>query len=161
MFRKIKIQNATFEPITFNEDDKEKSFTIPALGFVEMSYEQYFELAKTYDLARYGVKVQFPNTEVKKVSVKDFGAKGDGYSNDTEAIQRAIDYVINYGGGIVEIPIGVYLVDGLIVEGDVFLNGESKENSILKLRDEATSALVIFISAKGGMSRLHLIGNGS
>jgi parallel beta-helix repeat protein len=44
------------------------------------------------------------------VNVKDEGAKGDGVTDDTAAIQRAIDRLGAIGGTVV-IPSGVYLVD--------------------------------------------------
>jgi hypothetical protein len=44
------------------------------------------------------------------VDVKSFGAKGDGITNDTAAIQRALDYVRLAGGGTVVFPLGTYLV---------------------------------------------------
>jgi hypothetical protein len=42
------------------------------------------------------------------VSVTDFGAVGDGVTNDTAAIQAAIDYVATINGATVYLPPGVY-----------------------------------------------------
>lgn len=57
------------------------------------------------------------------VSVKDFGAVGDGVTNDTAAIQAAIDYVASLGGGQVFFPpvTGYYLVTGLALKQGVTL----------------------------------------
>jgi hypothetical protein len=44
------------------------------------------------------------------VSVKDFGAVGDGVADDAAAIQTAIDAVTAAGGGTVYIPEGVYFI---------------------------------------------------
>lgn len=42
------------------------------------------------------------------VSVKDFGAVGNGVADDTAAIQAAIDAAIAAGGGEVHLPVGVF-----------------------------------------------------
>lgn len=43
------------------------------------------------------------------VSVKDFGAVGDAVTDDTAAIQNAINYVYDSGGGTVYFPSGTYI----------------------------------------------------
>lgn len=44
----------------------------------------------------------------EQVSVKDFGAVGNGTADDTAAIQAAIDYMESIGGGTLWIPLGFY-----------------------------------------------------
>lgn len=61
------------------------------------------------------------------ISVKDFGAKGDGATNDTSAIQTAIDYCWN-NSLTLYIPAGTYLVTGLTLAGS-----SAKQNTILKI----------------------------
>ncbi|MBI4580979.1 MAG: hypothetical protein HY718_14830, partial [Planctomycetes bacterium] len=41
-----------------------------------------------------------------------FGAKGDGKTDDTAAIQRTIDAAAEAGGGTVVLPAGRYLIAG-------------------------------------------------
>jgi len=60
------------------------------------------------------------------VSVKDFDAVGDGATNDSAAVQAAIDAVEAAGGGTVFFPAGTYvlnstctvLASGVCIEGD-------------------------------------------
>jgi len=47
------------------------------------------------------------------LNVKDFGAKGDGISDDTKAIQNTID-ALPPNGGPVLIPAGVYVISGTL-----------------------------------------------
>lgn len=57
-----------------------------------------------------------------QLNVRKFGAKGDGKSFDTRAIQKAIDQSYNNGGGIVEIPAGKFLIGTIILKDNVGLH---------------------------------------
>ena len=48
-------------------------------------------------------------------NVRDHGAKGDGKSLDTEAIQKMLDACGNAGGGTVLLPPGTYLSRPLVI----------------------------------------------
>ena len=52
-------------------------------------------------------------------SVLDFGAKGDGVTKDTAAIQRVIDAAYAAGGGEVLLPQGTYLSGSLFLKNGV------------------------------------------
>jgi hypothetical protein len=58
----------------------------------------------------------------ESVSVKDFGAKGDGTTDDTSAIQNAVNSLTN--GGTVLIPIGTYKITSTITINNVNLIGQ-------------------------------------
>ncbi len=42
------------------------------------------------------------------ISVKDFGAKGDGTANDTASLQSALDAVCTIRGSMLHVPAGTY-----------------------------------------------------
>ncbi len=61
-----------------------------------------------------------------------FGAKGDGVTNDTKAVQAAIDYASGQGkGGIVVIPEGVFSVKDLKYRKNVKIIGSGEESVLL------------------------------
>ena len=69
------------------------------------------------------------------VNVKDFGAKGDGVADDTEAINSAIVSAI---GKPLRFPAGVYLVSSpIIVYKNSILTGDSMYTTTIKLADNA------------------------
>jgi polygalacturonase len=69
-------------------------------------------------------------------NVKAYGAKGDGITKDTIAIQSAIDAAHNAGGGKVEVPPGVYLTGSIFLKSNVefhIQNGATIKGSPNKL----------------------------
>jgi hypothetical protein len=65
-----------------------------------------------YDPAGTGAVATTVQAKLREtVSVKDFGAVGDGVTDDTTAIQEAVDYV-SVNGGAVYFPAGSYLLNG-------------------------------------------------
>ena len=97
-----------------------------------------------------GAAIAFP-ADAGFIDVRDFGAKGDGVTDDTQAINAAL----TAGGGdtgpafwqdkIVYLPEGTYLIsapiakryaDGRFASGTILI-GQSREETIIRLRDHA------------------------
>ena len=55
-------------------------------------------------------------------NVTEYGAKADGKTLDTEAIQKAIDECVYNGGGTVDFPAGSYLSGTIIMKDNVVLH---------------------------------------
>ncbi len=63
-------------------------------------------------------------------NVRDYGAKGDGKTKDTAALQKALDACATAGGGTVRVPEGVYLTGSLVVGANTTLRFESRANVV-------------------------------
>ena len=55
-------------------------------------------------------------------NVRTYGAKGNGKTLDTKAIQKTINACAANGGGTVEFPVGVYLSGTIALKDNVFLH---------------------------------------
>lgn len=54
---------------------------------------------------------------------KDFGARGNGITDDTNAIQRAVDSTYKRGGGVILFPPGVYIVKSVNLRENITYQG--------------------------------------
>jgi hypothetical protein len=99
------------------------------------------------------------------VSVKTFGAVGDGTADDTAEIQAAIDAMAASGGGLVWIPRGTYIVDGIVLKALVTIKGEGSRVTILKAKSGGTAEGVILLDTgsvhRAGVLDLFVEGNGN
>ena len=69
---------------------------------------------------------------VTERNVMDFGAKGDGVTDDTQAFHDAMAD----GGYVVTVPAGVFRTSGLFVPSNTMLVGAGKKRTVIKLLDE-------------------------
>lgn len=75
------------------------------------------------------------------LNVRDFGAHGDGSTDDTGALQAAIDAVREHGGSV-HLPPGVYVTRKLTLYSRVHLRGAGGDATTLKLADGANTAII-------------------
>lgn len=112
--------------------------------------------------------------ETREICVKDppFRAKGDGITDDTTAIQNAINVVRDAGGGVVWMPDGTYriiaaliLYDGvrLLGAGDSYngAGGTTGKGTVLKVTGDAPGIIVNGATGYGfEIAYMHILGNG-
>jgi len=106
-----------------------------------------------------GVKQQTTTQEIADlggpfVSVKEYGAVGDGITDDTLPISLAISVVGETGGGTVYFPPGTYLVTASIsiTYNNVLLLGSGASTILCGLPSDTNDAIFSFFGAGGGIS---------
>lgn len=86
----------------------------------------------------------FPDYEV---SITEFGAKSDGYTLNTEAINAAIQHVNEKGGGKVVIPEGLWYTGPIVLLDNVNLYTE--KNALVVFTDDYTAYPIVKTSFEG------------
>ncbi|WP_448700258.1 glycoside hydrolase family 28 protein [Mucilaginibacter sp. AW1-3] len=72
------------------------------------------------------VFTQLYRSDKKHYLITDFGAVGDGKTMNTIAIQKTIDQCSAKGGGVVEIPEGIFVSGSIFLKKDVNLQIDAK-----------------------------------
>ena len=96
-------------------------------------------------------KVTYSMIQGSPVNVLDFGAKGDGTTDDTTTIQDAINAVFAAGGGIVFFPAGTYRVSSLSLNWgtagtSIVFQGAGENATILKKIGATTTPIFSLIA---------------
>lgn len=113
--------------------------------------------ASTFLQAGAGAVTRSVNDKLRDVvSVKDFGAVGDGLTDDTAALQAAIDAASGIGGAVVSFPVGVFLVTSVInAASNVQFVGSGIGATIIKMSAASSASDVIFGT---GLSNVRISG---
>ena len=98
----------------------------------------------------------------ESVSVKDFGAVGDGVTDDSAKIQAAIDYADSLGGCVVYLPTGNYLVSTTItIPSEVLVCGAGADATKLTVNTDTHAVEIgdgITPHNRGGIEDLAIYG---
>ena len=89
------------------------------------------------------------------VSIKDFGAVGDGVNDDTESIQKALNKF--QGKGRILIPEGTFLVSStIIIPSNTHLSGEGKD-SVIKMKSNVGRDTSLMRTGERGIKKENII----
>ncbi len=67
-------------------------------------------------------KLSIPNFPNNEVSITDFGGIGDGTHLNSESFQKAIDFLSKKGGGILNVPSGIWLTGPIKLKSNINLH---------------------------------------
>lgn len=103
-------QDLPYQSITSNPDyqnilSKQQTFSRSLMTNMAVSNEA----AQTDVINKVKATGVIPNTN-HVIALTDYGALGDGQTDDTQALQKALDSINQAGGGVLDIPTGDYMI---------------------------------------------------
>ncbi len=112
-----------------------------------MAHSQTIPKERKVDWSVSGLMPNTPKTNVTEAKVNSFGAKADGVSDDSQAIQKALNS-LKQSGGIVLLGAGKYLLTkGISIPSNVILRGKSSTETHLLFN--SGNSIVDFVNFKG------------
>jgi hypothetical protein len=127
---------------------KTTSYSKPFLTYVDNDRNLYPEWKKQMDheYTRLLAKIK------REVSIEDFGAVGDGKTDNTEAFKKA------FGNGrvMVRIPEGVFITKAIRLPSWTCLIGEGKGITTIKLHDDAPVSARLVTNANHWLGNHHI-----
>ncbi len=127
-------ENEGDEPSPEEESDKEDS----ASGMVVLDLIDPFPTIDGYPTLEIN-PVLVQNNDFVVDIVEIFGAKGDGVTDDSSALQSAIDFVASSSnGGIVYMPLGEYILHDISLKSNVHLHVEAGSKVMMPASDSNT-----------------------
>lgn len=128
---------------------------LPAAG----SAGRLYSLSDTARGIRMDTGAQWVAIQGGIANAREFGARGDGVTNDQAAIQAALDS-LDASGGTVLLPAGNYLVNTELVVADAqYLVGEGRQATVL-LAGANNMNVIHHTGSQGGARHLEINGNG-
>lgn len=97
----------------------------PELHLAKVTVHKQPQLGVESETKVYDTEYSTSDIVIADRSVTDYGAKGDGISDDTQAFQEALAQAGGQGGGVVFVPSGTYKVTGeFVIPTGVTLRGD-------------------------------------
>lgn len=124
--------------------DKAMQYSKPMNNDNFNPYFSYIPMVDT-DGNNYNILVNSNKTNdlLPFISVKSYGAKGDGVTDDTNAIKSALNDLVPGVGGTIYFPTGTYIIsETILIGGNVTIYGDGVFNSLIKLADNSNCNMI-------------------
>lgn len=91
--------------------------------------------------------VERPSFPDRKVSVKDFGGVGDGLTLNTKAFADAFESLSQQGGGVLNVPDGIWLTGPIVLKSNINLHLE--EGAMIVFAADETLYETVYVVYEG------------